>query len=62
MGAEYTKAQAKATTKYIKEKTDQIVVRVPKGQKDRIKEHADAQGFESVNAFITDCINERMRE
>lgn len=61
MGKEYTEAQARASVKYVREKTDQIVVRVPKGEKEKIKEFADAKGFESVNAFITDCINERMK-
>lgn len=62
MGAEYTPAQAKASSKYVKEKTDQIIVRVPKGQKEKIREHAEEQGFESVNSFVIDCIKERMKE
>ena len=61
MGAEYTNAQKKASLKYVKEKTDQIVVRVPKGEKSKIKAFAETSGFESVNAFVIDCIMERMK-
>ena len=38
---------------------DEIKVRVPKGQKDIIKAHADSMG-ESVNAFIGRAIDEAM--
>lgn len=38
---------------------DEIKVRVPKGQKDEIKSHADQLG-ESVNGFINRAISETM--
>ena len=42
---------------WIAEKLDRINLTVPKGQKELIKAHAEAQG-ESVNAFINRAITE----
>lgn len=54
-----TKAQQRAVSKYMKENYDEIKIRTEKGQKDRIKAHAESQG-ESVNAFINRAIDETM--
>lgn len=43
--------------KYIAKAYDRINLTVPKGKKDEIKAHAEAQG-ESTNAFINRAINE----
>lgn len=51
-------AQRKATDKYL-EKFDEMRVRVPTGEKARVKAHAEAQG-ESLNAFINRAISETM--
>jgi len=56
----YTEAQKRSAEKYIQEKLEDIRLRVPKGQKDIIKAHAQAQG-KSVNQFIIDAINEAMK-
>ena len=53
-----SEAQRKATDKYL-EKFDEMRVRVPKGRKETVKTHAEAQG-ESLNAFINRAINETM--
>ena len=53
-----SEAQRKATDKYL-EKFDEMRVRVPKGQKDTVKAHAEAHG-ESLNAFINRAITETM--
>ncbi len=50
-------ATQKAKDKYLSEKVDSIIFRVPKGNKERIQEHAKAQG-ESTNAFIYRAVNE----
>ena len=42
---------------WIAEKLDRINLTVPKGEKEKIKAHAEAQG-ESVNAFINRAIAE----
>lgn len=53
-----TAAQKKATAKYEKEKYDKILVRLPKGTKERIQSATDG----SVNGFITQAIEEKLRE
>ena len=55
-----TEAQKKAVKKYQTEKTDEFKIRVPKGQKDVFKAHADSMG-ESLNAFVIRAINEAMK-
>lgn len=54
-----TKAGQRAVNKYMKTNYDRINLTVPKGDKERIKEHADSQG-ESVNGFINRAINQTM--
>lgn len=54
-----SKSQQKAVHKYVKANYDRIELTVPKGQKDIIKSHAEAQG-ESVNGFINRAIDEAM--
>lgn len=53
-----SEAQRKASVKYL-EKLDEIRIRMPKGQKDTIKAHAEAHS-ESVNGFINRAISETM--
>ena len=55
-----SKAQQKAVSKYMKENYDEVKVRMPKGQKDIIKAHADKHDGGSVNAFINRAITETM--
>lgn len=50
-------ANRRAVAKYKKENYDQIQLRVPKGDKDRLKDHAESQG-ESLNAFLNRAANE----
>ena len=54
-----SKAQQKAVHKYIKANYDRQEITMPKGKKDAVKAHAEAQG-ESVNAFINRAIDETM--
>lgn len=44
---------------WIAEKLDRVNLTMPKGKKDTVKAHAEAQG-ESLNAFINRAINEAM--
>lgn len=55
MGDKYTDAQKKASIKYLKEKTDSIQIRTPKGTKDRWKDAASSRG-KSLNQFIVDTM------
>ena len=61
MGSKYTEAQNKATQRYLKKAYDDIRVRVPKGKKEEIREHAEKRG-ESVNGFINRAIDETMKK
>ena len=54
-----SKAQQKATNKYIAKAYDRINLTVPKGKKDTIQAHAEAQG-ESVNGFINRAIDHQI--
>lgn len=45
--------------KYNAEKYDRVTAMLPKGEKELLKEHADARG-ESVNSFINRAIRETM--
>ena len=55
-----SESQKKASKKYINEKLDEIKVRVPKGEKDIIKAHAESQD-ESVSAFVYRAVKETMK-
>ena len=52
-----SKAQQRATNKYISKAYDRINLTVPKGQKEIIQTHAEARG-ESVNGFINRAVSE----
>ncbi|MGI6014463.1 MAG: Arc family DNA-binding protein [Oscillospiraceae bacterium] len=47
--------------RYLKEKVETFVVRVPKGQKSLIQERAKSLG-KSLNSYILDLINSDMEE
>lgn len=54
-----SKAQQKAVNKYRKNNYDLVQLTMPKGRRDIIKAHAEAQG-ESVNSFVSRAISETM--
>lgn len=54
-----SKAQQKASNKWIAKAYDRINLTVPKGKREEIKEFADCQG-ESVNGFINRAIDSAM--
>ena len=54
-----SKAQQKAVNKYMAANYDRINLTVPKGKKDTIQAHAEAQG-ESVNGFINRAIDHQI--
>ena len=53
-------ALKRAIKKYDQEKIDRISLRVPKGKKELIQEHAFERG-ESVNSFLNRAIDETMK-
>ena len=54
-----SKAQQRAVAKYDAKAYDKILLRLPKGKKEIVQTHAEAQG-ESVNGFIGRAIDEAM--
>jgi len=58
--APVSKAQQKATAKYMKANYDEFKVRTPKGKKEQVQEHTTSTG-ESVNAFINRAIDETIQ-
>jgi len=59
-----SEAQKRATMKYMKNNYDRIELKVPKGRKAELQEHAQQQG-ESLNGFVNRAIDhevERDRE
>lgn len=55
-----SKAQQKATAKYVKQNYDRIEIKVPKGRKAELQVHAEQRG-ESLNAFIGRAIQETVK-
>ena len=55
----YTEAQKKSAQKWDAANLDRVSVAMPKGKKDIIKAHAEANS-ESVNGFINRAIDETM--
>lgn len=55
----YTEARKKANEKYLKESVEDIRIRVPKGDKAKVQEHAATMG-ESMNSFVVRAIDETM--
>lgn len=47
----YNESQKKATAKYMQKSYDDIKIRVKKGERDKIKEYAQAHG-ESLNSYV----------
>lgn len=60
-GMALTDAQKRAVAKYNEKAYDRIEVKVYKGQKDKIKAHAESKGM-SLNAYINDLIEKDMNK
>lgn len=56
----YTPARQEANKRY-DEKTDRLTVRLPKGEKQKLKDHCDELNV-SVNSFIVSAISQKMGE
>ncbi len=54
------KAQTRASNKYAAKAYDRIALQVKKGEKDKIRAHAEQRG-ESLNGFINRAIETTMR-
>jgi predicted HicB family RNase H-like nuclease len=60
MGAKYTEAQKNASIKYLRENTDDIRIRVPKGKKEEYKALAEQNGM-SLNALIIELLEQKIK-
>ena len=56
----YTPSRKKANDKYLTEKVDSIMVRVPKGYKELVQDAALKQN-KSINQFCADAIIKELR-
>ncbi len=54
-----TDARRKASSKYLKDTVETIAFRVPKGEKDSLKDIAERAGL-SLNAFIAESVKEKI--
>ena len=61
MGKRYTEAQKRATTNYMKDKHTIRVV-VTKKEADRYKKAAKEKGYPSLNKFIIDCVENKIKK
>ena len=55
-----SEARKRANRKYNEKAYDRIALTVKKGEKDRLKAHAEQQG-ETLNGFINRAINETIK-
>lgn len=55
-----SEAHKRAVAKYNAANYDRIEVKVPKGQKEELKAHAETMGDESLNAFVNRAIRETL--
>lgn len=56
----YSEARKRANEKYNAKAYDRINIAIPKGEKDKIKAHAEHHG-ESLNGFVKRAIDETMQ-
>lgn len=61
MGSKYTEAQNKATQKYIKNTYDDIKIRVPKGMREKYKNHAESKNT-SLNKLIIELLDKDIKD
>ena len=59
-GGKIYASQYKAVAKYEKEHYDFMKVRFPKGKKDEVASKIKEMGYESLNSFVMDAIDEKL--
>lgn len=55
-----SKAQMKAVSKYKSKAYDEVSVRFKKGDRDKVKDFVYRHGYDSLNQFILEAINDKM--
>lgn len=61
MGSKYTEAQKRASQKYKAASRDKLTLDIPKGSKERYKEHAERRG-KSLTALVVDLLERDIKE
>lgn len=61
MGSKYTEAQKRASQKYKAASRDKLTLDIPKGSKERYKEHAEKRG-KSLTALVVDLLERDIKE
>ena len=56
-----TDARRKANSKYLKDTVDTIAFRVPRGEKEKLKDVAERVGV-SLNSFISEAVKEKIEK
>lgn len=59
--AKYSEKQNKWTQDYMKKAYDDIKIRVPKGDREKYKAHAESKG-KSLNGLVVELLNEDMNK
>lgn len=62
MSPKNSEAKIKANNKWNKNNYEQINLAVPKGSKEYYKSEALKQGYKSLNQFIKDAIQEKIKK
>lgn len=57
----FTEAKKKANSKYLKNTVETIAFRVPRGEKEKLKDIAEREGL-SLNAFIDSAVKEKIEK
>lgn len=57
----FTEAKKKANSKYLKNTVETIAFRVPRGEKEKLKDVAERAGL-SLNAFISEAVKEKIEK
>lgn len=59
MSDRVSKAQQRAVQKYVKNNYDRVVLTLPKGKREEIRQHAEMFGM-SMNSYIAKAIEEKI--
>lgn len=61
MGGKYTEAQKRASQKYKAASRDKLTLDIPKGRKERYKNHAEKRG-KSLTALVIELLERDIKE
>lgn len=61
MGAKYTEAQKRAAQKYKAASRDKLTLDIPKGSKERYKDHAEKRG-KSLTALVIELLERDIQD